>query len=115
VGFVVKEFSPYETDLDWSALSRGRRDVECFEQLGRATAKGALRVDADDESTPAGRLPDRGLRSRRGAGAARTSWWRRRRSPSAWSDGARARRDHALFVDAFRSGPNRKRRTAPSA
>ena len=102
VGFVVKEFSPYEADLDWSALTEADEMSEVLEQLGRATAKVHCVSDVDDASTPlvdfqtedaivaaldgaedefVAELVDFGLQY-----------------------GARARADHALFVDAFRGG-----------
>jgi uncharacterized protein (DUF2252 family) len=39
IGFVVSEYSPYQTDLDWSALTEAAEMAEVLEQLGRATAK----------------------------------------------------------------------------
>jgi uncharacterized protein (DUF2252 family) len=102
VGFVVQEYSPYEADLDWSALTELDEMSEVLEQLGRATAKVHCVSDVDDESTPlvdfqtedaivavvgddqehfVADVVDFGLEY-----------------------GERARADHALFVDAFRGG-----------
>jgi len=102
VGFVVKELSPYEADLDWSALTEPDELRETLEQLGRATAKVHCVSDADDDSTA---LVD----------------FQTEDAIAAVVDGrqddlvydvvafgheyaARARADHALFVDAFREG-----------
>jgi uncharacterized protein (DUF2252 family) len=102
VGFVVKEYSPYETDLDWSALTDVEQMCEVLEQLGRATAKVHCVSDADDESTP---LVDFQTEDAIEAAV-------RGREDELVGDvvafgleyGAQARRDHALFVDAFRNG-----------
>lgn len=102
VGFVVKEFSPYEADLDWSALSEADDMVEVLEQLGRATAKVHCVSDADDESTP---LVD--FQTEDAIAAAVQG-----REDDLVEDvvafgldyGAQARADHALFVEAFRGG-----------
>jgi uncharacterized protein (DUF2252 family) len=102
VGFVVKEFSPYENDLDWSALTEADDMVEVLEQLGRATAKVHCVSDADDQSTP---LVD--FQTEDAIAAAVQG-----REDELVADvvafgveyGGRARADHALFVDAFRSG-----------
>jgi uncharacterized protein (DUF2252 family) len=102
VGFVVKEFSPYEADLDWSRLTEPDEMAEVLEQLGRATAKVHCVSDADDESTP---LVDFQTED---AVAAVVE-----RGPDELVDdvvafaheyAGQVRRDHALFVDAFRGG-----------
>jgi uncharacterized protein (DUF2252 family) len=102
VGFVVQEHSPYDADLDWSSLDETDEMVEVLDQLGRATAKVHCVSDADDERTT---LVD----------------FQTEDAILAVVDGAdddfvadlvafgleygeQARRDHALFVDAFRGG-----------
>jgi uncharacterized protein (DUF2252 family) len=102
VGFVVREYSPYEADLDWSALTEPDEMAEVLEQLGRATAKVHCVSDADDDSTP---LVDfqtedavadavEGCEDELVADVA----------AFAHAYAGTVRRDHALFVDAFRGG-----------
>jgi uncharacterized protein (DUF2252 family) len=102
VGFVVQEFSPYEADLDWSALSEADEMTEVLEQLGRATAKVHCVSDIDDESTPLVDFQTEDAIADVVSGA----------EDELVADlvafgleyGAQVRRDHALFVDAFRNG-----------
>ncbi len=101
-GFVVQEFSPYQADLDWSVLTETDEMAEVLEQLGRATAKVHCVSDADDESTPLVDFQTEDAVLAVIAG----------REDDLVADvvafgleyGARARADHALFVDAFRNG-----------
>ncbi|MGH3384550.1 MAG: DUF2252 domain-containing protein [Nocardioidaceae bacterium] len=101
VGFVVDELSPYEADLDWSEITEPADIVPVLESLGRATAKIHCASDedsdqdlvefqteeaisgivGDDVDGFVGDLVDFGV-----------------------SYAVTARRDHALFVDAFREG-----------
>jgi uncharacterized protein (DUF2252 family) len=64
IGFVVVEYSPYEADLDWSALTEPEEMAEVLADLGRATAKIHCVSDTDATETPLlGRRPLRdGLR-----------------------------------------------------
>jgi uncharacterized protein (DUF2252 family) len=102
VGFVVKEFSPYEADLEWSSLTEPDELTDTLQQLGRATAKVHCVSDADDQST---QLVDFQVEDAVAAAV-------RGRQDELVADivdfahdyAARARSDHALFVDAFRSG-----------
>jgi len=101
-GFVVKEYSPYEADLDWSGLTEPEQMVEVVDQLGRATAKVHCVSDVDDESTP---LVD--FQTEEAVAAAVAG-----REDELVADlvafsheyAARVREDHAHFVDAFREG-----------
>jgi uncharacterized protein (DUF2252 family) len=99
-GFVVREYSPYEADLDWEGVTEPDEIAPLVRQLGRATAKIHCVSDDDSDSdvvdfsvehVVADAVPD----------------------PDAFADdlaafgdlyGRRARRDHHLFVDAFRAG-----------
>jgi hypothetical protein len=101
-GFVVAEYSPYEKDLDWSGLTEPDELAEVLEQLGRATAKVHCVSDVDDESTPLVdfQVEDAIVDAVRG----REDELVEELSAFALDYAARARRDHALFVDAFRSG-----------
>ena len=102
VGFLVKEFSPYEADLDWGGLSELDEMTEVVQQLGRATAKVHCVSDADDEDTPLVDFQTEEAIAAVVFGA----------EVELVADlvafgleyGARARADHALFVDAFRNG-----------
>ena len=51
VGFVVRELSPYEADLDWSELSEPDEMAPVLEYLGRATAKAHCVSDADSDTS----------------------------------------------------------------
>ncbi len=98
----MQEFSPYQADLDWPALTEADEMAEVLEQLGRATAKVHCVSDADDESTP---LVD--FQTENAVLAVVSG-----REDDLVADvvafglqyGARARADHALFGDAFRNG-----------
>jgi uncharacterized protein (DUF2252 family) len=101
VGYVVDELSPYESDLEWSELNEPDDIEPVVEALGRATAKihcvsdedseqslvefqteeAIAEVIGDDESEFVADLVDFG---------------------TSYAD--RVRKDHALFVEAFRSG-----------
>ena len=102
VGFLVKEFSPYEADLDWSGLTELDEMTEVVEQLGRATAKVHCVSDADDETTPLVDFQTEHAIAEVVQG----------REDELIADlvafgleyGARARADHEVFVDAFRNG-----------
>ncbi len=101
VGFVVSELSPYETDLDWSDITEPHQMAPVLDALGRATAKVHCVSDDDSEeelvdfSTEAaiagviGDDPTAFIEDIVGYGM---------------SYAVRARKDHILFVEAFRGG-----------
>ena len=102
VGFVVRELSPYEADLDWTSLTEPDEIGEVVDQLGRATAKVHCVSDIDDESTPLVDFQtelaiDAIVGDREGDLVADVVAF-------GLEYGDRAREDHRLFVDAFRSG-----------
>jgi uncharacterized protein (DUF2252 family) len=105
-GFVVQEFSPYEADLDWSALSEPDEMGEALEQLGRATAKVHC-VSDQDSQVDDGSAPLVDFQTEEAVAAVT-----RGREKDlvedlvgfAHSYASAVRRDHALFVDAFRAG-----------
>jgi hypothetical protein len=78
VGFVVKELSPYETELDWSRLTEADESTSL--------------VDFQTEDAIAAVVRGREGDLVRDVVAFGLEY------------GARARADHALFVDAFRAG-----------
>ncbi len=101
-GFVVAEYSPYEQDLDWSGLTEPDELAEVLEQLGRATAKVHCVSDVDDASTP---LVDFQVEDAIvGAVRGREDDLVEELCAFALEYAVRARKDHALFVDAFRGG-----------
>jgi uncharacterized protein (DUF2252 family) len=101
VGYVVSEVSPYEVDLDWGNITEPEDMAAVVDLLGRATAK--VHCASDEDS-------DQDLVSFQVETAIADSLAGRRR---AFADHIAAfgvryaetvRRDHALFVDAFRAG-----------
>ena len=102
VGFVVKEYSPYESDLDWSSLTEAEEIMPVLEQLGRATAKVHCVADADDEESP---LVDfQTEEAIRAVVAGREDELVEDLVAYGMEYGERSRHDHRLFVDAFRGG-----------
>ena len=101
-GFVVSELSPYEADLDWSALSEPADMTEVLAQLGRATAKVHCVSDVDDEQTPLVdfQVEDAVCAVVRG----REEEFVADLSQFALEYSEQARADHRAFVDAFRAG-----------
>jgi uncharacterized protein (DUF2252 family) len=112
-GFVVSELSPYEADLDWSALTEVDELAEVLEQLGRALAKVHCVSDADagavERSGDAGAGPSPLVDFQTEHAIAEKVAGRHDELVAdvvafGMEYGARARADHALFVDAFREG-----------
>lgn len=101
VGYVVSELSPYEVDLDWSGITEPADIASVVDQLGRATAK--IHCASDEDS-------DQDLVDFQVEDAITESLERRRREFTTWitdfgiSYAERVRKDHALFVEAFREG-----------
>jgi uncharacterized protein (DUF2252 family) len=101
VGYVVDELSPYENDLDWSDLNEPDEIEPVVEALGRATAKIHCVSDEDSEQSLVEFSTEEAIAAVIGE------------DESGFVDdlvefGAsyadRVRKDHAMFVDAFRSG-----------
>lgn len=99
-GFVVSEYSPYEADLEWDDVTEPDEMDPLVAQLGRATAK--IHCVSDDDSD--NDIVDFSVEDVIAEALS---------DPDAFADdladfGAayalRARRDHHLFVDAFRAG-----------
>ncbi len=101
VGFVVAEVSPYEADLDWSELTEPDEIAPVVTDLGRATAKIHCVADADaDHALVDFRVEEAVAARTAGAEDAFVEW-----VVEFAHDYARTvRADHALFVEAFRSG-----------
>ncbi|MEO6512591.1 MAG: DUF2252 family protein, partial [Nocardioides sp.] len=101
VGYVVAEVSPYDADLDWSELTEPEDIEPVVEWLGRATAKVHCVSDEDSEED----LVD--FQTEQAIVEAIDD------DPEGFVDelvqfgidyAARTRKDHELFVDAFREG-----------
>ncbi len=101
VGFVISEVSPYEVDLDWDDITEPDDMAAVVDLLGRATAKVHCASDEDsDQDLVEFQVEDAIVASLKG---------RRRAFADDVVDFAlkyaeTVRHDHALFVDAFRSG-----------
>jgi uncharacterized protein (DUF2252 family) len=101
VGYVVSEISPYEVDLDWENITEPDDMAAVVDSLGRATAK--VHCASDEDS-------DQDLVAFQVEAAIVATVKGRRRDFTAdivefgLSYAEKVRRDHALFVDAFRSG-----------
>jgi uncharacterized protein (DUF2252 family) len=100
-GFVVSEFSPYTADLDWADVLDVDDIDDLVSQLGRATAK--IHCVADDESehdlvgVSVEEVVARCIGEDVDALVGDVTAF-------AHAYAAQVRRDHRLFVDAFRSG-----------
>jgi uncharacterized protein (DUF2252 family) len=101
VGYVVSELSPYEVDLDWTALTEPAQIRSVVDHLGRATAKIHCASDEDSEQDlvtfQVEEAIAEALDGRRKAFIGWVTDW-----AIAYAD--RVREDHALFVAAFREG-----------
>src|SRR3954451_20784405 len=101
VGYVVSEVSPYEVDLDWENITEPDEMAAVVAMLGRATAKVHCASDEDsDQDLVDFQVEDAVVASVKG----------RRRAfidhvvEFGITYAETVRRDHELFVDAFRSG-----------
>jgi uncharacterized protein (DUF2252 family) len=101
VGYVVAEVSPYELDLDWGEVNEPDEMASIVEALGRATAKVHCASDEDSEHDLVDFQVEEAI--------AEVLEGRREELVTdvvdfALSYADRVRRDHALFVSAFREG-----------
>ena len=101
VGYVVAEVSPYEFDLDWGEVNEPEEMASVVKNLGRATAKVHCASDEDSDQTLVTFQTEKAicavLEGRRKEFVADLTDF-------ALSYALRVRRDHELFVDAFREG-----------
>jgi uncharacterized protein (DUF2252 family) len=100
-GFVVAEVSPYDADLDWTELSEPEDLAPVVEQLGRATAKVHCVSDKDAGETPL--VPFQTEDAVAEAIGDRVDDFVADLTGFAHDYAERVRRDHELFVAAFRS------------
>lgn len=101
VGYVVSEVSPYEVDLDWEEINEPAEMRAVVDLLGRATAKIHCASDEDSQQDLVDFQVEEAIaRSVQGRRNEFVGWL------CDWgiTYAARAREDHALFVDAFREG-----------
>jgi uncharacterized protein (DUF2252 family) len=101
VGYVVDELSPYESDLDWSDLNEPDEIEPVVEALGRATAKIHCVSDEDSEQSLVEFSTEEAIAAVIGEDE---SGFVDDLVEFGASYAERVRKDHALFVDAFRSG-----------
>jgi uncharacterized protein (DUF2252 family) len=100
-GFVVGQLSPYENDLDWDEITEPDEIAPVLRDLGRATAKVHCASDEDSEQTLVEFQTEEVIA---GVIRDRESEFVDELVDFAVSYAETARRDHALFVDAFREG-----------
>jgi uncharacterized protein (DUF2252 family) len=101
VGYVVAELSPYEADLNWSDITEPDQIAPVLDSLGRATAKIHCVSDQDSEEDLVDFQTEHVIAATIGD------------DPSDFIDelvgfatsyALKARKDHGLFVEAFRNG-----------
>ena len=100
-GFVVSEYSPYEADLDWSSIDEPEQMEELITQLGQATAKIHCVADDDSEHDLVDVSVEEVVAESVGDDVDDLV---RDCVDFAHGYAEQARRDHQLFVDAFRGG-----------
>ncbi|MFF3495068.1 DUF2252 domain-containing protein [Streptomyces sp. NPDC002795] len=100
-GQLVAEVSPYAVDLDWGDIDDPEEIAAVVADLGRATA--TMHAAADDQSGES-LVPFSTERAIDAAIAADEEGFAPLLVDFAHTYGARARRDHQIFVDLFRNG-----------
>ncbi len=101
VGYVVSEVSPYEVDLDWENITEPDDMAAVVDLLGRATAKVHCATDEDsDQDLVDFQVEEAVVASLKGRRRAFTDHV----VEFGLAYAETVRQDHALFVDAFRSG-----------
>lgn len=100
-GFVVTELSPYKLDLDWSDTTEPDEMAPLLEDLGRATAKVHCASDEDSDEELVEFQTEEAILAAIGD---EEEEFVTDIVEFALAYADTARRDHALFVDAFRAG-----------
>ena len=100
-GWVVKELSPYEADLDWDAVSEPDEMLPLVASLGEATAKVHCVSDASSDHQL---VPFQTEEAIMAAVDGNEQAFVDDLAAFGAAYGAQARDDHRLFVDAFRNG-----------
>ena len=101
VGYVVSEVSPYEFDLDWGEINEPDEMSSVVENLGRATAKVHCASDADSEQDLVQFQTEEAICA---AVDGRREEFVSDLTDFAMEYALTVRKDHSLFVDAFREG-----------
>jgi uncharacterized protein (DUF2252 family) len=101
VSFVVSELSPYKRDLDWEDLTEPSQMEPVLESLGQATAKIHCSSDEDSDHDL---VPFRTETAIMELLEGREDEFIEDIIDFATDYAAEVRRDHSLFVDAFREG-----------
>ena len=101
VGFVVSEVSPYEADLDWSEITEPEEMAPVLDALGRATAKIHCVADDDSEEDLVTFSTEHAIAEAIGTDE---DAFIKHLVDFALRYAVKARKDHALFVEAFRGG-----------
>jgi uncharacterized protein (DUF2252 family) len=101
MGFAVSELSPYEADLEWGELNEPDEIAPVLTQLGQATAKIHCASDADSDETLVTFQTEEAIAEAVGD---KDDEFVRDLCDFAMSYAEQTREDHALFVEAFRSG-----------
>jgi len=101
VGYVVAEVSPYEADLDWSGITEPEEIAPVLDALGRATAKVHCVSDEDSDEDLVEFQTEEAIAAAIGDDPAE---FIAEMADFGATYAARVRKDHALFVDAFREG-----------
>jgi uncharacterized protein (DUF2252 family) len=101
VGYVVAEVSPYEFDLDWGEINEPEEMASVVQNLGRATAKVHCASDEDSDQSLVTFQTELAI--------SEAVKGRRKELVADLTDFAigyalQVRRDHEMFVDAFREG-----------
>jgi uncharacterized protein (DUF2252 family) len=100
-GFVVGQLSPYENDLDWDEITEPDQIAPVLDDLGRATAKVHCASDEDSEQSLVDFQTEQAIAD---VIDGRVEEFVDDIIEFGVSYAVTARRDHALFVDAFREG-----------
>ncbi len=98
-GYVVSELSPYEADLDWADITEPEEIARVLNALGRATAKVHCSSDQDSDEDLVDFQTEAAIADAIGADV---DAFVAELVEFAMKYAVRARKDHALFVDAFR-------------
>jgi uncharacterized protein (DUF2252 family) len=101
VGYVVADLSPYEADLEWSDITEPDEIDPVVADLGRATAKIHCISDSDSDEGLVGFSTEEAIAT---VLDGEHDAFVEDITDFAIEYAERARRDHALFVDAFRGG-----------
>jgi hypothetical protein len=100
-GFVVGQLSPYENDLDWDEITEPDEIAPVLDDLGRATAKIHCASDEDSEQSLVEFQTEETIAA---VIKGREEEFVDEVVEFGVSYAGTARRDHALFVEAFREG-----------